>query len=213
MPAAPTTPLQRRRQAAYARQRSGVAGLFALALGLAVAVPLGRPLALTEYLLHRASRGKLAALGPGAMAYGPYAPMPGGMPLGNQRYSAVWTQTEELAADKLSGGLMVLDLVPGRGPKLTKGKIGVYEYEAWQTSGFQFDSTMSPRFHRQKPFETPFPGKMFAGWNRGVEGMQVGGYRKLFIPAMLTVTESGSPLQIPRGDLIFEIQLIAVKDP
>ncbi|MFD5192917.1 FKBP-type peptidyl-prolyl cis-trans isomerase [Streptomyces sp. NPDC058357] len=54
-------------------------------------------------------------------------------------------------------------------------------------------------------------GQVIAGWDRGVQGMKVGGRRKLTIPAHLAYGDRGAGARIAPGEtLIFVCDLIAV---
>ena len=50
------------------------------------------------------------------------------------------------------------------------------------------------------------------GWTQGVPGMKVGGIRRLIIPATLAYGQRRASAMIgPNSDLVFDIELIAVK--
>lgn len=50
------------------------------------------------------------------------------------------------------------------------------------------------------------------GWTQGVPGMKVGGTRRLIIPAAMAYGQRRASAQIgPNSDLVFDIELIAVR--
>ena len=52
--------------------------------------------------------------------------------------------------------------------------------------------------------------KVIQGWILGLPGMQVGGKRKLWVPAHLAYGERQVGLIPPHSNLIFEIELLEV---
>ena len=131
------------------------------------------------------------------------------------------------------------DVVVGTGKEVESGKICKVLYTGWRASdGVKFDSSDE---HRQelkdkdgKPVlgedgkpklgevqPMPFPhgvGRLIPGFDWGVQGMKVGGKRRIFIPYQLAYGEKERPGQaehpgIPaKSDLIFDVELVAVED-
>ena len=77
----------------------------------------------------------------------------------------------------LPGGLMVEDLKVGEGSMATKGKmIGVY-YKG-KANNKEFASNVPPSNKQTFKFRLGV-GEVIKGWDIGIEGMQVGGKRRL----------------------------------
>jgi peptidylprolyl isomerase len=107
--------------------------------------------------------------------------------------------------------LRYIDITPGDGAEAQPGQFYTVHYTGWLASdGTKFDSSVD----RNEPFT--FQQGVHAvipGWDGGFAGMHVGGKRRLFIPYQLAYGERGRPPVIPpKGDLIFDIQLLAAGD-
>ena len=72
----------------------------------------------------------------------------------------------------------------------------------------KFDSSLD----RRDPFEFELgAGMVIRGWDEGVQGMKVGGSRRLTIPASLGYGARGAGGVIPpNATLIFDVDLLAV---
>jgi peptidylprolyl isomerase len=100
----------------------------------------------------------------------------------------------------------------GDGDLAQPGWIYSVHYTGWLASdGTKFDSSLD----RGEPIEFPQGFKrVITGWDQGFEGMHVGGKRRLFIPYQLAYGEKGRPPVIPpKADLIFDVELVAQRDP
>jgi FKBP-type peptidyl-prolyl cis-trans isomerase FkpA len=107
-----------------------------------------------------------------------------------------------------SSGLKYQDVKEGNGDVATAGKTVSVHYTGWLTNGTKFDSSKD----RGQPFEFPLGGgRVIRGWDEGVQGMKVGGVRKLTIPAELGYGARGAGGVIPpNSTLVFEVELLKV---
>ncbi len=103
-----------------------------------------------------------------------------------------------------------IDVQVGTGKLAEPGKVYVVQYTGWLKDGTQFDSSRD----RPEPFSFE-QGKrrVIPGWDAGFEGMHVGGKRRFFIPYQLAYGEKGRGKIPPKADLIFDVELIDVKEP
>ena len=107
----------------------------------------------------------------------------------------------------MSNELIIEDLQPGDGKAVVKGALITTQYRGWLADGSEFDSS----FSRGKPFQCVIgTGRVIKGWDQGLMGMQVGGKRKLFVPAHLGYGERAMGSIPPNSNLIFEIELLEV---
>ncbi|CAI8915941.1 FK506-binding protein [Pseudomonas sp. IT-P253] len=103
--------------------------------------------------------------------------------------------------------LQVIDLEVGEGKAAVKGALITTQYRGWLEDGTEFDSSYS----RGKPFQCVIgTGRVIKGWDQGIMGMQVGGKRKLLVPAHLGYGERSMGAITPNSNLIFEIELLEV---
>ena len=107
----------------------------------------------------------------------------------------------------MSNELIIEDLQPGDGKAVVKGALITTQYRGWLADGSEFDSS----FSRGKPFQCVIgTGRVIKGWDQGLMGMQVGGKRKLLVPAHLGYGERSMGAIPPNSNLIFEIELLEV---
>ena len=108
-------------------------------------------------------------------------------------------------------GLQIKDLVVGVGEPAREGAIVAVHYTGCLVDGTKFDSSVD----RGTPFEFLLgQGSVIKGWDEGVATMLVGGKRVLTIPSELAYGDEARGDVIKAGDtLVFEIELLEVKDP
>jgi peptidylprolyl isomerase len=106
--------------------------------------------------------------------------------------------------------LEVTDLSEGDGTEATAGKtVSVHYVGVAHSTGEQFDAS----YDRGSPLEFRLgTGQVISGWDNGVQGMKVGGRRKLVIPPHLAYGERGAGGVIEPGEtLIFVVDLLDVR--
>jgi len=127
------------------------------------------------------------------------------------------TTSPESKMDAKITQLQKTDTLVGTGAEAIKGKIAVVHYTGWlyepasaDKKGRKFDSSLD----KPSPFNFPLGGgRVIRGWDEGVAGMRVGGRRTLVIPPEMAYGDRGAGGVIPPGaTLIFEIELVAVRD-
>tara|TARA_B110000003_G_scaffold25304_1_gene24016 strand:- start:98 stop:640 length:543 start_codon:yes stop_codon:yes gene_type:complete len=99
----------------------------------------------------------------------------------------------------------ITEVSVGDGETAVKGSTVTMRYRGTLDSdGSEFDAG--------KIDFTLYAGEVIKGWDKGIEGMKVGGKRRLVIPPKLGYGKRGSPPEIP-GDatLCFDVELIAVE--
>ena len=107
-----------------------------------------------------------------------------------------------------ASGLQYEELTPGTGTEATAGRTVSVHYTGWLTDGTKFDSSKD----RNQPFNFPLGGgRVIKGWDEGVQGMRVGGTRRLTIPASLGYGARGAGGVIPpNATLVFDVELLGV---
>jgi FKBP-type peptidyl-prolyl cis-trans isomerase len=108
-----------------------------------------------------------------------------------------------------ASGLVYEDTVVGAGAEATAGAFVTVHYTGWLTDGSKFDSSKD----RNDPFQFPLGQRhVIAGWDEGVQGMKIGGTRKLTIPPQLGYGARGAGGVIPpNATLVFEVELLDIQ--
>lgn len=106
--------------------------------------------------------------------------------------------------------LLIEDEVVGDGDEATAGQRAVVHYAgvAW-SNGQEFDAS----WDRGSTFDFRLgAGEVIEGWDRGVQGMRIGGRRRLTIPSHLGYGPRGAGGVIKGGEtLVFVVDLIALR--
>lgn len=105
--------------------------------------------------------------------------------------------------------LVIEDIWEGDGAEATVGnKVSVHYVGVAFSTGEEFDAS----WNRGAPLQFILGiGQVIAGWDKGVQGMKVGGRRKLTIPAHLAYgDQSPTPAIKPGETLIFVCDLMGV---
>ncbi len=113
-----------------------------------------------------------------------------------------------MAALTSASGLVYEDITVGSGASAQAGQQVSVHYTGWLVDGAKFDSSKD----RNDPFNFKLgAGNVIKGWDEGVQGMQVGGVRKLTIPPQLGYGARGAGGVIPpNATLIFEVELLGI---
>ena len=106
--------------------------------------------------------------------------------------------------------LVVEDITVGDGATAEAGQTATVHYVGVaHSNGRQFDASWD---HGEPLSFALGRGQVIAGWDRGVQGMKVGGRRKLVIPPHLGYGDRGAAGVIAPGEtLVFVVDLLDVR--
>ena len=111
--------------------------------------------------------------------------------------------------DAVPTDLVIEDLIEGDGAAVEAGQTVTTHYVGWAFStGEEFDAS----WNRGAPLSFPLgAGRVIQGWDQGIQGMKIGGRRRLTIPAHLAYGERGAAGVIAPGEtLIFVCDLVGL---
>jgi FKBP-type peptidyl-prolyl cis-trans isomerase FkpA len=113
--------------------------------------------------------------------------------------------------------LQRIDIEVPNGEGVSQGQVAVVHYTGWlydahasDHKGKKFDSSRD----RGEPFRFKIgAGNVIKGWDEGVQGMRVGGQRRLIVPASLAYGSEGAGGGVipPDSSLVFDVELLAIE--
>ncbi len=111
-----------------------------------------------------------------------------------------------------ASGLQYEDTTPGAGAEAKAGADVTVHYTGWLYEGGQAGRKFDSSKDRNDPFQFSLgAGMVIRGWDEGVQGMKVGGTRRLVIPPQLGYGARGAGGVIPpNATLLFEVELLGV---
>ena len=115
----------------------------------------------------------------------------------------------EFPGPEVPADLVITDVVEGDGAEAVEGStVSVHYVGVAHSTGEEFDAS----YNRGEPLRFRLGiGQVIAGWDRGVQGMKVGGRRQLVIPPHLGYGDRGAGGVIKPGEtLIFVVDLLGV---
>ena len=129
--------------------------------------------------------------------------------LGDQAM-AFQPQTVSTEVITTPSGLQYQEIEVGSGAKPKAGQDVVVHYTGWlESNSEKFDSSVD----RGQPFTfTLGQGMVIKGWDEGLASMNIGGKRRLIIPAGLGYGARGAGGVIPpNATLVFDVELLDVQ--
>jgi FKBP-type peptidyl-prolyl cis-trans isomerase FkpA len=103
------------------------------------------------------------------------------------------------------------DTQEGSGAVAEKGQIAVVQYTTYLKEGMKkIDSS----YDRKSAFEFRLgSGQVVAGWDKGTQGMRVGGKRTIDVPSKDAYGEKGAGTIVPpNSELVYETELVSLKE-
>lgn len=118
-----------------------------------------------------------------------------------------------MPATTTPSGLQYEELTVGSGALARSGQFVTVHYTGWLTDGRTLGRKFDSSVDRGDPFGFALgQGQVIAGWDEGVQGMKIGGRRKLTIPPDLGYGARGAGSVIPpNATLVFEVELLGVE--
>lgn len=117
------------------------------------------------------------------------------------------TEINEAQQAALEKGLKIEEIKIGEGPAAEAGQFIRAHYTGILSNGDEFDSS----HNRGEPLEFQLGvGQVIEGWDVGMQGLKVGGKRKLTIPPEMGYGSRDMGVIPPNSTLIFDVELVEI---
>ena len=121
---------------------------------------------------------------------------------------------KKVTAQKTPSGAFIEITNPGTGNTAVTGNYVTVNYTGTSWSGKRFDSNTDTAFHHAEPYSfVAGVGQMSKGFDEAILFLKKGGKGKIYIPSLLAYgAQPGTPLIKPYENLMFDIELLDIKD-
>jgi FKBP-type peptidyl-prolyl cis-trans isomerase FkpA len=121
---------------------------------------------------------------------------------------------KKITAQKTPSGAFVEIINPGTGELADTGNYVTVNYTGISWSGKKFDSNIDTAFHHAEPYSfTAGVGQMSKGFDEAMLLLKKGAKGKIYVPSLLAYGgQPGTPLIKPYEHLIFDIEMLDIKD-
>jgi FKBP-type peptidyl-prolyl cis-trans isomerase FkpA len=121
---------------------------------------------------------------------------------------------KKITAQRTPSGAFVEIINPGTGNLADTGNYVTVNYTGISWSGVKFDSNTDTAFHHVAPYSFEAGvGKMSKGFDEAILLLRKGGKGKIYVPSLLAYgPQPGTPLIKPYENLMFDIELVDIKD-
>jgi FKBP-type peptidyl-prolyl cis-trans isomerase len=121
---------------------------------------------------------------------------------------------KKITAQKTPSGAFVEVINPGTGNLPDTGNYVTVNYTGTSWSGKRFDSNVDTAFHHAQPYSFEAGvGRMSKGFDEAMLLLRKGAKGKIYVPSLLAYGgQPGTPLIKPYEHLIFDIEMLDIKD-
>lgn len=114
-------------------------------------------------------------------------------------------QIDLTAMTKLASGVYIQDKTVGTGDAVSGSPTIRFFYTVFLASGAQVESNVGGTAAEYAL------ASLIPGWNSGLQGMKVGGKRRLLVPSSLAYGSEGAGAIPPNANLVFDVDLVLIR--